>query len=68
MTKRFLLAIMLLVFSICTFAQQNVVTGTVKAEDGSPLPGATVQIKGTTTGTVTDIDGKYTLSVAGIER
>ncbi|GCC52514.1 SusC/RagA family TonB-linked outer membrane protein [Chryseotalea sanaruensis] len=33
-------------------------------EDGSPLPGVNVVIKGTTSGTVTDIDGNYRLSVA----
>jgi TonB-dependent starch-binding outer membrane protein SusC len=67
MRKHFLLAIVLLVFSTITFAQQGVVTGTVKAEDGSPLPGATVQIKGTTNGTVTDLDGKYSLPISGVE-
>lgn len=67
MRKHFFLSIVLLVFSVYTFAQQGVVTGTVKAEDGSPLPGATVQIKGTTSGTVTDLDGNYSLSVAGVE-
>lgn len=38
--------------------------GVVKASDGSPLPGATVLEKGTTNGTITDFDGKYTLSVS----
>ncbi len=39
------------------------VTGTVtEAESGVPAIGVTVLIKGTTTGTVTDIDGRYTLS------
>jgi TonB-linked SusC/RagA family outer membrane protein len=39
------------------------VTGTVKSETGELLPGVTVFIDGTTTGTVTDIDGNYSLSV-----
>ncbi len=38
------------------------VSGTVTDDDGQPLPGATVVVKGTTTGTVTDIDGAYTIS------
>jgi TonB-linked SusC/RagA family outer membrane protein len=42
--------------------QQNKITGTVKSESGEPLIGATVQIKGTTTGTVTDIDGRFSLN------
>jgi len=37
------------------------ITGTVLDETDMPLPGATVQIKGATTGTSTDIDGKYTI-------
>lgn len=39
------------------------ITGTVKDAMGSPIPGATLVIKGTTTGTVTDIDGNYTLGL-----
>ena len=35
----------------------------VDATNGSPLPGATVQVKGTTTGTVSDLDGKFSISV-----
>ncbi|NQU54113.1 MAG: SusC/RagA family TonB-linked outer membrane protein [Bacteroidetes bacterium] len=42
---------------------QKAITGTVTADDGSPLPGVTVVVKGTTKGTVTNIDGNYTLSV-----
>ena len=39
---------------------QRTVTGTVSAEDnGTPVPGVNVIVKGTSTGTVTDIDGKY---------
>ena len=41
-----------------TFAQTSV-NGTVKADDGSALPGVTVMVKGTTVGTVTDANGKY---------
>ena len=40
---------------------QNKVSGTVSDESGLPLPGVTVVIKGTTQGTITDGDGKYTL-------
>ena len=45
-----------------TFAQEKTVSGTVTDESG-PLPGVSVLIKGTTTGTETDFDGKYTISV-----
>ncbi len=44
------------------WAQQNV-TGTVVDEEGEPLPGVTVLIQGTTTGTVTSVDGVYALEV-----
>lgn len=43
-------------------AQQKGVTGTITDNSGQPLPGVTVVLKGTTQGTVTDIDGKYSLS------
>ncbi|QGY43453.1 SusC/RagA family TonB-linked outer membrane protein [Maribellus comscasis] len=41
--------------------QPNAVTGRVTDTSGRPLPGVTVVIKGTTQGTVTDADGKYTI-------
>lgn len=44
-------------------AQVSQVTGTVvSAEDGLPVVGASVLVKGTTVGTVTDIDGNFTIS------
>ena len=44
---------------------QRTVSGIVSSsEDGSPLPGVNILIKGTTEGTVTDIEGKYELTVA----
>lgn len=45
--------------SISTFAQGIDVRGKVTDSVGEPLPGAAVMIKGTTIGTVTDIDGNY---------
>ena len=45
-------------------AQTLRVSGTVTgAEDGMPIPGVSVIVKGTTIGTATDMDGKYTLNV-----
>jgi hypothetical protein len=56
-----------LLFVGVTLAAQNrerVISGQLKSnDDGSPLPGVNVVIKGTTTGTVTDADGRYSLSV-----
>lgn len=46
------------------FAQNRTVTGTVTAsDDGQPIPGVTVKLKGTSIGTQTSVAGKYTLSV-----
>ncbi|WP_163712510.1 TonB-dependent receptor [Mangrovibacterium lignilyticum] len=41
--------------------QSKTVTGTVKSSDGEPVPGATVVIKGTTNGAITDENGKFQL-------
>lgn len=43
--------------------QQQTISGTVADELGEPLPGATVVIKGSTTGTTTDFDGNFSLSI-----
>ena len=42
----------------------GMVTGTVLDETGAPLPGASILVKGTTTGTITDLDGKFSIDVA----
>ena len=44
-------------------AQTLQVSGRVLAEDGAGIPGVNVVTKGTTSGTVTDADGRYSLSV-----
>lgn len=44
-------------------AQTSSVTGLVTSEeDGQPVVGASVLVNGTTLGTITDIDGKFTIS------
>ncbi|WP_344740234.1 SusC/RagA family TonB-linked outer membrane protein [Gaetbulibacter aestuarii] len=47
-----------------SFAQEKTISGTVSDATGLPLPGATVLIKGTSTGTSTDFDGKYSIKAA----
>jgi len=42
---------------------QKAITGKVTDESGASVPGVSVVVKGTTTGTITDIDGKYSLTV-----
>lgn len=60
--KALLMLIAGLCMSVSVFAQQMTVTGVVKDPTGEPVIGANVIIKGTTNGTVTDIDGKFLLS------
>lgn len=44
------------------FAQNITVKGTVKDSQGNPLPGVTVAVQGTKQGTITDINGHYSIS------
>ena len=53
-----------LFFVTATILAQTKVTGTVVDENNQPLPGASVLEKGTTNGTETDFDGKFTLNAA----
>lgn len=43
--------------------KENIITGTITDSEGLGIPGANVVLKGTTTGTFTDIDGKYKLTI-----
>ncbi|MBR4586429.1 MAG: carboxypeptidase-like regulatory domain-containing protein, partial [Bacteroidales bacterium] len=57
-----LAALLLLAGSSIAFAQQKI-SGTIVDLSGQPVIGASVVIPGTTTGTVTNLDGKFELSV-----
>ncbi|WP_423129685.1 SusC/RagA family TonB-linked outer membrane protein [Gaoshiqia sp. Z1-71] len=60
--KRLLLFLYCSFFGISLFAQEISVSGKISSkEDGQPLPGVSVVIQGTTTGTITDFDGLYSL-------
>ncbi len=64
MRKTLLLLFFALVFASFARAQERTVSGRVTAtEDGSSLPGVNVLLKGTSTGTVTDSDGNYKLTI-----
>jgi Ca-activated chloride channel family protein len=57
---------MLVLFTMQSFntVQERIVTGTVtSADDGLALPGVNVVLKGTKTGAITDVSGKYQISV-----
>lgn len=60
--------LMMLCFPLVSFGQQSVVTGRVLDEVGEPVIGATVQMKGTTKGTITDVDGKFRISVNNVAK
>jgi len=58
------LPILLLIFSASLYAQGTIkVTGTVTDSKGESIIGATIKVKNTAVGTVTDVNGKYTISV-----
>ena len=61
--KRFLLCTVLLFVSTMMYAQTEI-TGTIYDETGEGVIGATVKEVGTSNGTVTDLDGNFTLNVA----
>lgn len=60
--KAVLFTVAALMLSIAASAQSKKISGTVKGEDGEPLTGVTVMIKGTTTGAATGIDGDYSFN------
>lgn len=61
MNKKLLFFLMLFLFAVnsATFGQQRTVSGMVLDSGNRSLPGATVIVKGTTKGTVTDMDGRF---------
>ncbi|MBR3075384.1 MAG: TonB-dependent receptor plug domain-containing protein, partial [Bacteroidales bacterium] len=60
--KKLILALLGMAAAV-TLSAQSTITGIVTDENGEPLIGAGVVIQGTTTGTVTGLDGDYTLNV-----
>lgn len=61
--KLHLFLLLFMVFFVqISFAQKNTVSGTVTDDEGIPLPGVNVLVKGTATGTQTDFDGHYELT------
>jgi TonB-linked SusC/RagA family outer membrane protein len=62
--KKFLLLSFSLAIAVSVWAQERTVSGRVtSAEDGTPLPGVNVVLKGTSTGTATDADGSYRMTI-----
>ena len=46
-----------------TGVQMQTITGKVVGQDSVPLPGVTILLKGTSSGVVTDLNGKYTINI-----
>lgn len=62
-TRVFLSVLLLLAFPVIVFAQTRTISGTVSDEDGNTIPGATILVVGTSQGTVSSIDGTFSLDV-----
>ena len=62
-TKQVTMAFLMSLLCMVAFAQEKVITGTVSDATGEPMVGVTVVVQGTTIGTTTDLDGKYSLKV-----
>ncbi len=61
--KMSLTALLALLVASIALGQERVVSGTVSDETGAPMPGVNVLVKGTNSGTATDANGQYRLSV-----
>ncbi len=62
MQKTLLLIFFFIGFALYSQAQDRLISGRLKASDGSPLPGVSITVKGTAVGTTTDANGYYELS------
>ncbi|WP_373550942.1 SusC/RagA family TonB-linked outer membrane protein [Haliscomenobacter sp.] len=60
--KKHLLALALVVFAMASAVAQRAITGKVTDKSGGPLIGASILVKGTSSGSVTDVDGTYSLN------
>jgi TonB-linked SusC/RagA family outer membrane protein len=61
--RKFLLVLTAFLFYAGTLLAQKTITGTVTDDKGTPVPNASVVVRGTSTGTTTKTDGTYTLTV-----
>lgn len=62
---RFAVAILFFVSLSSVALAQSRLSGTVSDENNAPVPGVNIVEKGTSNGTTTDSDGKYTMNVSG---
>ncbi|REA58400.1 SusC/RagA family TonB-linked outer membrane protein [Dyadobacter luteus] len=64
-SARYVFSLLIILMTVAGAYAQNAVKGIVKDDQGQGLPGVSVVVKGTTAGTVTDIEGAYTVNVPG---
>lgn len=62
--KKLFLVLSLLGITLSVFAQNNQITGVIVGQDNDPLPGVNVIEKGSANGTITDLDGQFSLTVS----
>lgn len=62
--KRILFTLCMLLVTVGMAIAQRTIVGTVTGDDGEALAGATVRVKGGSNGTLTDVAGKYSITVA----
>ncbi len=62
MSNLYKLTLLMLLLNLTTFAQSRKISGKVSSGDGQPLPGVTVFIAGTSTGTISSADGSWSLA------
>jgi TonB-linked SusC/RagA family outer membrane protein len=64
--KKLILLLLTICFGLVYSANAQTVTGVVtSADDGQPVPGVSIQLKGTGVGTISDMNGAYTINVTG---
>jgi TonB-linked SusC/RagA family outer membrane protein len=63
MKKHIQVLFVFMLFALSSMAQQRTITGIVTGNDGLPLPGVTIRIKGATGGVITNNEGKYLVEV-----
>lgn len=63
--KSLLIIISVFLFGLTASAQIKTLTGTVKGMENNPLPGVTVQVKGTNISTLTGAEGSFSIQTSG---
>ena len=64
MKKKLIITFAVLLLPLTIFAQSKIVTGVVNDDQGLPLPGVTIQVRGTDNlGAVTNFDGEFSIAI-----